>query len=140
VIGGVAWHTAGMASETTSEVRAWARQQGLKVSDRGRLPTSMRNAYHASTAAEPAPTKSPASRKPAKSAPLKKNPTSRGRKSTVRAAEVQQDASLPDDPEMFADPQSILRRLTSLERQVSDLVGNLEAAAHALNPSQSARR
>ncbi len=40
---------------------------------------------------------------------------------------------------MFGDPQSILRQLTSLEHQVSDLVGKLEAAAHALDPSHSKR-
>jgi len=138
--GRAAWHTAGMASENIGEVRAWAKQQGLKVSDRGRLPTSLLNAYHASIAAETAPTESPATKLPARSAPAKRKPSSRGRKPTVRAAKVQHDASLPNDPGMFGDPQSILRRLTSLERQVSDLVGNLEAAAHALDPSHSQRR
>lgn len=128
-----------MASENIGEVRAWAKQQGLKVSDRGRLPTSLLNAYHASITVETAPTKSPATKKPAKSAPAKRNPSSGGREPTVRTAKTQHDAPLPNDPEMFGDPQSILRRLTSLERQVSDLVGNLQAAAHALDPSQSKR-
>jgi len=90
--------------------------------------------------AKTAPTASPATEKPARSAPAKGNSSARGSKPTVRVAKVQHDAPLPDDPEMFGDPQSILRRLTSLEQQVSDLVGKLEAAAHALDPSHSKGR
>ncbi|MDR0366735.1 MAG: Lsr2 family protein [Bifidobacteriaceae bacterium] len=31
----------------TAKIRAWAREQGYDVSDRGRVPASIREAYHA---------------------------------------------------------------------------------------------
>jgi len=39
----------------------------------------------------------------------------------------------------FGDQQSVLRRLTSLEGQVAELLGKLETAARALDPSTNSR-
>jgi hypothetical protein len=37
----------GGADGETAKVRAWAREQGLEVSDRGRIPVEIREAYKA---------------------------------------------------------------------------------------------
>lgn len=38
-------------SGDTAKVREWAKQQGLEIKDRGRVPTDIVDRYHASTAA-----------------------------------------------------------------------------------------
>ncbi len=135
-----AWQTVAMASETTSEVRAWAKQTGLQVSDRGRLPASLLDAYQAAntTPAGP-PAKRPGTAKSSTAAPLKKRPSAPGRKKAAVATETQDDAPLTADQELFGDQQSVLRRLTSLEGQVAELLGKLETAARALDPSSNSR-
>ena len=129
-----------MAIENMSEVRAWARHNGLKVSDRGRLPASLLDAYRESIGAEKAPPAPPTREKPARRSSTKKSPSSGGRKATAQAAESQDVAALTDHPEMFGDKQAVLRRLTSLERQVAELGSKLETAARALDPSHSNHR
>ena len=130
-----------MASETTSKARAWAKQTGLKVSDRGRLPASLLDAYQAANIAEaPAAAKRPAAKKSVTASPSKKRPSASGRKKAAVAAETQGHAApLTGGQELFGDQQSVLRRLTSLEGQVAELLGKLETAARALDPSNNSR-
>ncbi len=129
-----------MASETTSKARAWAKQTGLKVSDRGRLPASLLDAYQAANVAKAAaPAKRPATTKSLTASPSKKRPSAPGRKKVAVATKVQGNAPLTAPQELFGDQQSVLRRLTSLERQVAELLGKLETAARALEPSNNSR-
>jgi len=135
-----AWQTVAMASETTSKVRTWAKQTGLQVSDRGRLPASLLDAYQAAnTTQAPPPAKRPGTVKSSTAAPSKKRPSASGRKKAAVATETQDDAPLTADQELFGDQQSVLRRLTSLEGQVAELLGKLETAARALDPSGNSR-
>jgi hypothetical protein len=46
--GGKAAKTQGTAESETAKVRAWAREEGLEVSDRGRIPAEVREAYRSS--------------------------------------------------------------------------------------------
>jgi len=129
-----------MASETTSKVRAWAKQTGLQVSDRGRLPASLLDAYQAANTTQAAPpAKRPGTTKSSTASPSKKRPSAPGRKKAAVATETQDDAPLTADQELFGDQQSVLRRLTSLEGQVAELLGKLETAARALDPSSNSR-
>ncbi len=131
----VAWQTVAMASETTSKARAWAKQTGVKVSDRGRLPASLLDAYQAANTTKLAPpAKRPATTTPTTAPPSKKRPSAPGRNKTAVATKVQGNASLTADQELFDDQQSVLRRLSSLEGQVAELLGKLETAARALHP------
>lgn len=68
------------------ELRAWAKDNGHKVADRGRIPAAVVEAFHAAKSAitetiapETAPSKAPAGKAPAKAparrAPAKKAPT-----------------------------------------------------------------
>jgi hypothetical protein len=130
-----------MASETTSTVRAWAKKTGLKVSDHGRLPASLLEAYQAANTTQAA-AKPRATTKPSTASPSKKPPSSPGRKkatAATAAAAVQGKTPPTDGQELFGDQQSVLRRLTSLEGQVAELLGKLETAARALYPSNNKR-
>ncbi len=129
-----------MAIENISEVRAWARHNGLKVSDRGRLPASLLDAYRQSIGAEKAPPAPQANEQPAGRAAKKKRSPSGGRKATAQAADSREAAAATDHPEMFGDQQSVLRRLASLERQVAELGSKLATAARALDPSHNNQR
>jgi len=128
-----------MASETTSKARDWAKQTGLKVSDRGRLPASLLDAYQAANITEAPPAKRPATTKSLTASPSKKRPSAPGRKKAAVASETQGNAPLTGGHELFGDQQSVLRRLTSLEGQVAELLGKLETAARALDPSTNSR-
>ncbi len=127
-----------MASETTSTVRAWAKKTGLKVNDRGRLPASLLDAYQAANTTQAA-AKPAATAKPSTASPSNKPPSSPGRNKATVAAAVQGNTAPTDSQELFGDQQSILRRLTSLEGQVAELLGKLETAARALDPSNNKR-
>jgi len=127
-----------MASETTSTARAWAKQTGLKVSDRGRLPASVLAAYQAANTTQAA-AKPPTTTKSSTASPSKKRPSAPGRKKATVAAAVQGNTAPTDGQELFGDQQSVLRRLTSLEGQVAELLGKLETAARALDPSNNSR-
>jgi len=132
-----AWQTVAMASETTSKARAWAKQTGLTVSDRGRLPKSLLDAYQAANVTEAG---APPSTKSLTASPSKKRPSSPGRKKVAVATDDQGNASPTAGQELFGDQQSILRRLTSLEGQVAELLDKLESAASALDPINNKRR
>ena len=130
-----------MASETTSKVRAWAKQTGLQVSDRGRLPASLLDAYQAANTTQAAPpaAKRPGTVKSSTASPSRTRPSAPGRKKAAVAIETQDGAPLTADQELFGDQQSVLRRLTSLEGQVAELLGKLETAARALDSSSNSR-
>jgi len=129
-----------MASETTSKVRAWAKQTGLQVSDRGRLSASLLDAYQAANTTPAAPpAKRPGTTKSSTASPSKQRLSAPGRKKAAVATETQDGAPLTADQELFGDQQSVLRRLTSLEGQVAELLGKLETAARALDPSGNSR-
>ena len=116
-------------------------RRAYKVNDRGPLPTSLRNAYHASLISE---TASPASTAPARSAPkvparvspAKASPSSRGRKAPVQVAKVENLAPVTDDQESSADPQAAPRPVASLDRLSpgASLGAAASATLRALNP------
>jgi len=108
------------------------------VSDRGRLPASLLDAYQAANTTQAA-AKPRATTKPSTASPSKKPPSSPGRKKATVAAAVQGKTAPTDSQELFGDQQSVLRRLTSLEGQVTELLGKLETAARALDPSNNKR-
>jgi len=71
--------------------------------------------------------------------PGTRHPSAPGRKKVAVATKVQGNAPLTAPQELFGDQQSVLRRLTSLEGQVAELLGKLETAARALEPSKNSR-
>lgn len=54
------------SKEELDAIRHWAGKQGLPVSDRGRIPHEIEEAYHAAHAPRPAKTEPPAAKAPAK--------------------------------------------------------------------------
>ena len=108
------------------------------MSDRGRLPASLLDAYQAANTTQAA-AKPRATTKPSTSPPSTKRPSAPGRKKATAAAAVQGKTPPTDSRELFGDHQSVLRRLTSLEGQVAELLGKLETAARALDPSNNKR-
>jgi len=123
-----------MATQTTSEVRTWAKQQGIAVSDRGRLPVSLLEAYR--TASPEQAASSTQNTKGAKTRPSKNtSPSSPGRRRRKDAASAKVLTGAPGsgDQDLFGDRQSVLRRLSALEGQVADLLGRLETAGRALD-------
>lgn len=109
------------------------------MSDRGRLPASLLDAYQAAHTTK-APAKRPATTKPTTALPSKKRPSAPSRNKTAVATKTQGNASLTADQELLGDQQSVLGRLSSLEGQVAELLGKLETAARALHPHPKGQR
>jgi len=133
-----AWHTLGMATQTTGEVRTWAKQQGIAVSDRGRLPASLLEAYRTASSEQAA--SSTQNTKEAKTRPSKNtSPSSPGRRRRKDAASAKAPTGAPGsgDQDLFGDKQSVLRRLSALEGHVADLLGRLETAGRALDQAHN---
>ncbi len=127
-----------MATQTTSEVRTWAKQQGIAVSDRGRLPASLLEAYRAASS-ERAGSRTQ-NIKGDETRPSKNtSPSSPGRRRRKDAASAKAPTGAPGsgDQDLFGDPQSVLRRLSALEGQVADLLGRLETAGRALDQAHN---
>ncbi len=126
-----------MATQTTSEVRTWAKQQGIAVSDRGRLPTSLLEAYRTASSEQAASRTQ--NTKGAETRPSKNtSPSSPGRRrKDAASAKVLTGAPGSGDQELFGDRQSVLRRLSALEGQVADLAGRLETAGRALDQAHN---
>jgi len=127
-----------MATQTTSEVRTWAKQQGIAVSERGRLPTSLLEA-HRTASSEQAVSRTQ-NTKGEKARPSKNtSPSSPGRRRRKDAASAKAPTGAPGsgDQELFGDQQSVLRRLSALEGQVADLVGRLETVGRALDQAHN---
>lgn len=127
-----------MATQTTSEVRTWAKQQGIAVSDRGRLPTYLLEAYRTASSEQAA--SSTQNTKGADTRPSKNtSPSSPGRRRRKDAASAKAPTGAPGsgDQELFGDRQSVLRRLSALEGQVADLLGRLETAGRALDQAHN---
>jgi hypothetical protein len=127
-----------MATQTTGEVRTWAKQQGIAVSDRGRLPASLLEAHRAAS-----PERAASSTQNTKGAETRtaKNtsPSSPGRRRRKDAASAKAPTGAPGsgDQDLFGDQQSVLRRLSALEGQVADLLGRLETAGRALDQAHN---
>lgn len=145
--GHAAWQTVYVS--TTSDARAWAKRRGLEVSERGRLPASLLQAFREDSADEGAPPKQgPASETLTRVAnkPLAKAARSRtsAKKTPSAARRVEAaataDGGRSDTAELFGDQQSVLRRLTALEAQVAGLVATLEAAAQSLTSGRPSGR
>lgn len=109
-----------MTTPDTSAVRAWARDNGFDVADRGRLPAEVVDAYTASrtkpaAAGKAAAEKAPAKRAATKKAPARKAPakpavtrTAAARRTAKQAraemaAAAPAPAPAPDPTEEFAD-------------------------------------
>jgi hypothetical protein len=122
-----------MATQTTGEVRTWAKQQGIAVSDRGRLPTSLLEAYRTASSEQAASRTQ--NTKGAKTRPSKNtSPSSPGRRrKDAASAKAPTGAPGSGDQDLFGDQPSVLRRLSALEGQVADLLGRLETAGRALD-------
>ena len=112
-----------------ADVRAWAREQGLQVGDRGRLPAAVIAQYDAAHAQ---PTKPPSS-KPAARAARSRGPAAGMRKPAPSrpAAPAAQPDSQPDvqlAPTPHADPGSaeLQQELAAVRSEVVDLRQQLD--------------
>jgi hypothetical protein len=133
----------------TAAVRAWARENGYQISDRGRIPAEVTEAYSAAHASgKAAAKKAPAKKTPAKKAakaPAKKAAATKAPVKTVaapaEAAEVptpteQAPGSAPvTDPskEQSGAPED--RRLIALAEQISALADRVTALEQAQGSS-----
>lgn len=72
--------------EENSRIRAWAIEQGMKVSERGRIPREVLNAYANRSTAPAAAPPAPDEAEPAPTAPGAEKPKRRSRKKTTDAA------------------------------------------------------
>jgi len=125
-----------MATRTTSEVRTWAKQQGIAVSDRGRLPASLLEAHR--TASPEQTASRTQNTKGAKTRPSKNtSPSSPRRRKDAVSAKAPTGAPGCGDQDLFGDQQSVLRRLSALDGQVADLLGRLETAGRALDQAHN---
>lgn len=120
-----------MSTPKASDIRTWAQQQGITVSDRGRLPqevvTAYNNAHDGPKPAQVAPAKSAKATQPVvrrASKPRAKAPV-RGATGTA-PAEVRQPATAAPADDVLE------KRVTELEKQVLSLTERLDAAVTAL--------
>jgi hypothetical protein len=126
-----------MATQTTSEVRTWAKQQGIAVSERGRLPKSLLEAHRAASP-EQAASRTQNTKGAATRPPKNTSPSSPGRRRRQDAASAKATGAPGyGDQELFGDQQSVLRRLSALEGQVADLLGRLETAGRVLDQAHN---
>jgi hypothetical protein len=105
-----------VATVSTSELRAWARNNGFPVADRGRLPAEIRDAWEA---AQPPP---------------------RERRPAARASQAaEQERPAPPPP---ADPRldEVLGRLQDLTHEVLELRATVTRMAEQLAEQPSAAR
>lgn len=136
-----------MTAPDTAAVRAWARDQGIAVAERGRLPAEVRAAY---LAANPA-SKTAARKATAKTGPAKR-PTAADAKRPARTGKAAADAKAVADPEATTPERpaparslpSVDARLAVLEAQVGELTARLakleQPAAAGAKPSRFRRR
>ena len=127
-----------MATQTTSEVRTWAKQQGIAVSERGRLPKSLLEAHRAASP-EQAASRTQNTKGAATRPPKNTSSSSPGQRRRKDAASATAPTGAPGygDQDLFGDQQSVLRRLSALEGQVADLLGRLETAGRALDQAHN---
>lgn len=101
----------------TADVRAWAKDQGLDVGDRGRIRTDVLLAYERAT-------------------------SSRRTAAKKRAAKTA--SALPTSAPERGDDSALERRVSDLESQVASLTERLDSAVIALarrrGPSRLSRR
>lgn len=135
-----------MAAEIrSSDVRAWAKANGIKVSDRGRLSTEALEAYQAAngttagakragraaeaTSGSRAPR--PGNKSAAASTPNVSRAASRGEAAPAPAPAAPVGEPLPTAPSN-GDLAEVVRRIGELEAQVASLTERLDAAVSAL--------
>jgi hypothetical protein len=119
---------------TTPDVRAWARENGYEVSDRGRLPAEVREAY----------TRAQKQKPPAKQAGKKATPTRAGAKKATGTTNGQRVAPQPDlaasaapdetgtrQPAAQPTPVSDDRRLVALAEELKALTARVDALEKA---------
>lgn len=111
-----------VTSPDTSAVRAWAREHGFDVADRGRLPAEVRQAYDAAHRSKAA-----AKQKPAKAAPAPTRP--------AKPAAVKPEPAPEPEPADASDD----RRLVALAEQLRALTERV-AALESAAPAKPARR
>lgn len=135
-----------MTTPDTSAVRAWARDNGFDVADRGRLSAEIVDAYVASRkkggAGKPA-TKAPATAKAlAAKAPASATPAS-APKAPADPTEEFADASLEavtaDPPAPHADATQDDVRLTELAEQIRELSGRVDALERSSTAGRPAK-
>ena len=154
-----------MTTPTTAELRAWAREQGMDVGDRGRLSPEVRAAWDAAHSGKGTGAKTPtrsarttaarttaAPAKVAAATTTRRTPTATARragKASGPAAETAEAAVPPPSPEASPPPPAppvVLQddpRLDDLERKLGELsrrVAQLERAATATPPRRVFRR
>lgn len=142
----------------TSAVRAWARDNGLAVAERGRLPAEVHAAYAAANgggktakpakaakatkAAKPGPAAKPRATTPAKTPA--KTPVTRTRTPTQSADEADRATEVPSVEETTAPGHLDDPRVTALEAQVAELAARLarleQPAPVGAKPSRFRRR
>lgn len=84
-------------------VRAWAREQGIKVGDRGRLPAGLVEQYEAAHAPTGKKTGKTPTAKPVATAPVNKAPEARIAKPVARRAPARAAVSRPE-PDVQVPP------------------------------------
>lgn len=116
-----------MSTLNASDIRTWAQQQGLTVSDRGRLPQDVVAAYKR---AHPDAT---AVQAPAKAAKAISSTSSRRTKSPATApARAMATSAASQATPARADDGMLEKRVAELEKQVLSLTERLDAAVTAL--------
>lgn len=137
-----------MTTPDTAAVRAWARENGYEISDRGRLPAEVTEAYAAAhpsgkSAGKKAPAKKAAAKAPAKKAAARKAPGKQGAATkgteavaapadTGASTSTQQPGSAPvTDPGKQQSGAPEDRRLIALAEQISALTDRVSALEKA---------
>ena len=135
-----------MTTPNTADVRTWARNNGITVADRGRLPANVHQAYLAARAGKAAPAltkkaKAPVRKAPARKAPVRKAPA----RATMAPRAVPQRAP---QPASAAPPRQPLRsepaekpdKVAVLEERLAVLTTRVAKLETAPRPSLFRRR
>ena len=123
-----------MSTSTASDIRTWAHEQGILVSERGRLSQDVLAAYVKAHNGSVKADKT-------QSATAKSKPASTRRTTAVRTSRAAAARpTLVEDPQEQATPdgasarrtQALEQRVAELEKQVLSLTERLDAAATVL--------
>ncbi|MCU1595488.1 MAG: Lsr2 [Frankiales bacterium] len=128
-----------MSTPDTSDIRAWAKDQGMPVSERGRLPKDIVAAYEKThrrgqAGKKEASTKTNATKPPPNKGAVGKSPTAKiAPASQLRPVSASERAKTVTQMPVSAPVDGALeRRVAELEEQVLSLTQRLDAAVVAL--------
>lgn len=136
-----------MTTPRTADVRAWARENGITIADRGRLPRDVLDAYAAAhgekpagapangrsqTSSAPKKAKATGGRRGARTARGKQTATSKPAETAANGAAASPPSSAPRDLDGGSSAQEptaqdLEERLQQVEAQLADAVARLTA-------------